>query len=234
MKVQFVFTNFDCPVGPSMGVSYISSALKAAGHETKCLHINEWVDYPYDLDQILKDTLEYDPDVVAMCFGTNHAPEAKHIRKVLKEGGVRGKIFCGGIHTTLNTEEIISDPNVDFANVGEGDQSAVDLANALEKGLDTTNIPNIWAKKDGQIIRNPSRPFMDISKLPFMDTDIWQYQKIMDSRRGWVNVFMNRGCPYRCTYCHNNVWPRLLRRVWKPRPAATRIWVTCVCVIRKI
>ena len=133
MKVQFIFTNFDCPVGPSMGVSYISSALKAAGHETKCLHISEWVDYPYDPDQILKDTLEYDPDIVAMCFGTNHAPEAKHIRKVLKEGGVRGKILCGGIHTTLNTEEIISDPNVDFANVGEGDDSAVDLANALRR-----------------------------------------------------------------------------------------------------
>ena len=204
MKVQFIFTNFDCPVGPSMGVSYISSALKEAGHETKCLHINEWVDYPYDPDRILKDTLEYDPDLVAMCFGTNHKPEALHICKILKEGGVRAKIFCGGIHTTLNTEEIISDPNVDFANVGEGDDSAVDLANALEKGLDTTNIPNIWAKKDGKIIQNPARPFKDISKLPFMDTEIWQYQKIMDSRRGWVNVYMNRGCPYRCTYCHNN------------------------------
>lgn len=128
--------------------------------------LSEWVDYPYDPDRILKDTLEYDPDIVAMCFGTNHAPEAKHIRKVLKEDGVRGKIFCGGIHTTLNTEEIINDLNVDFANVGEGDDSAVDLANAMRDGLDTTNIPNIWAKKDGEIIRNPARKFRDITRLP--------------------------------------------------------------------
>jgi len=42
MKVLFIFTNFDCPVGPQMGISYISSALKVAGHETKCLHISEW------------------------------------------------------------------------------------------------------------------------------------------------------------------------------------------------
>ncbi|NIQ02567.1 MAG: radical SAM protein, partial [Nitrospinaceae bacterium] len=33
----------------------------------------------------------------------------------------------------------------------------------------------------------------------------------MDSRRGWVNVYMNRGCPYRCTYCHNNGVAKLLQ-----------------------
>jgi len=211
MKIQFIFTNFDCPVGPSIGVSYVSAALKEAGHETKCLHVSEWVDYPYDPDRILKDTLEYDPDIVAMVFGTNHAPEAKHIIKVLKEGGLRGKIFCGGIHTTLNAEEVMSDPNVDFINVGEGDDSAVELANALQDGTDPTCINNIWARKDGEIVRNPPRPLKDISKLPFMDTDIWDFEKIMESRRGWVNVFMNRGCPYRCTYCHNNGVAKVLQ-----------------------
>ena len=212
MRILFIFTNFDCPVGHSIGVSYISSALKAAGHETKCLHINEWVEYPYDPDQILKDTLDYDPGLVALCFGTNHAPEALNIAKVLKEGNVKAPILAGGIHTTLNTDEVIDNPHIDFTNVGEGDESSVELVEALEKGLDTTNIPNIWAKKDGQVYRNPARPFMDISKLPFMDTDIWDFQKIMDSRRGWVNVYMNRGCPYRCTYCHNNGVAKLMQQ----------------------
>lgn len=217
MKTQFIFTNFDCPVGPSIGVSYLSSALKAAGHETSCLHVSEWVNYPYNPDRILNDVKEYNPDLVAFSFATNHAPEAKHLRKVLKEGGVKAPILCGGIHTTLNTEEVISDPHVDYANVGEGDDSIVDLANALEKGLDTTNIPNIWAKKDGNIIRNAARPLKDIAKLPFMDTEIWDFDRLMDSRRGWVNVYMNRGCPYRCTYCHNNGVVKVLQNSYGTR-----------------
>lgn len=212
MKVQFIFTNFDCPVGPSIGISYISAALKRAGHETRCLHVSEWVDYPYDPERILQDTKDWDPDLVAMVFGTNHAPEALNICKTLKEGGARAKIICGGIHTTLNTEDVINNPYVDYANVGEGDDSAVDLANALRDGLDTTSIPNIWAKRDGQIVRNPARPLKDIAKLPFMDTDIWQFERIMDSRRGWVNVYMNRGCPYRCTYCHNNGVAKVIQK----------------------
>ncbi len=213
MKVHLIFTNFDCPVGPSMGLSYVSSALKEAGHETKCIHISEWVDYPFDPDRILKDVLEYDPGLVALCFGTNHAPEAKVLRQVFKEGGVKAPIFCGGIHTTLNTEEIIADENVDFANVGEGDDSSVDLANALEQGLDTTNIPNVWAReKDGTIHRNAVRTLKDISKLPYMDTEMWNFQQLMDSRRGWVNVYMNRGCPYRCTYCHNNGVAKIMQK----------------------
>jgi len=195
-----------------MGVSYLSSALKVAGHETKLIHISEWVDYPYDPERILNDIKEYDAGLVAMCFGTNHAPESKELRKVLKDGGVKAPILCGGIHTTLNTEEIINDPNCDFANVGEGDDSIVDLANALEKGEDTHNIPNIWAKKEGEVVVNPARPLKDISKLPYMDTDIWDFERIMDSRRGWVNVYMNRGCPYRCTYCHNNGVAKILQK----------------------
>lgn len=212
MKVQFIFTNFDCPVGPSIGVSYLSGALKAAGHETSLLHVSEWVDYPYDPQQILKDVLAYDPDLLAISFATNHAPEVKELWKVLKEGGLKAPILCGGIHTTLNTDEVINDPHVDYANVGEGDDSVVELANKLEHGEDTTNIPNVWAKKDGKIIRNPARPLKNIAKLPFMDTDIWQFKKITDSRRGWVNVYMNRGCPYRCTYCHNNGVAKVMQK----------------------
>jgi radical SAM superfamily enzyme YgiQ (UPF0313 family) len=46
-----------------------------------------------------------------------------------------------------------------------------------------------------------------------MDLDGWpQFQRITDNRRGWVNVYMNRGCPYRCTYCHNNGVAKLLQK----------------------
>jgi radical SAM superfamily enzyme YgiQ (UPF0313 family) len=37
-----------------------------------------------------------------------------------------------------------------------------------------------------------------------MATDIWDFQGVIERRRGWVNVSAQRGCPYRCPYCHNN------------------------------
>ncbi len=211
MKVQFIFPNFDCPIGPSIGVSYLSGALKVLGHDTRILHICEWVDYPFDLDRIESDVKAYTPDLIAVSTGFAHYAEMSQAAQRLKKA-LDTPILFGGIHTTLNTASVMDEnPWVDFANVGEGDDSILDLVAALESGGDTTRIPNMWARRDKNVVRNPSRRLKDISVLPWMDTDGWQFKRITENRRGWVNVYMNRGCPYRCTYCHNNGVAKILQ-----------------------
>ena len=213
MRVQLIFPNFDCPLGNSMGVAYLSGALKAAGHDTNIIHITEWLDYPFDIDKVTSDVRAYGPDLIAMTTGANHYPETRLLLEHLKKE-LDLPILLGGIHTTLNTKTVMEEnPSVDFAGVGEGDDSILDLAEALEKGRDTTHIPNIWARVGNEIIPNGPRPLKDITKLPWMDLTGWpQYQRIIDNRRGWVNVYMNRGCPYRCSYCHNNGVAKILQK----------------------
>jgi radical SAM superfamily enzyme YgiQ (UPF0313 family) len=210
MKVQFIWPNFDCPLGLSIGVAQLSGALKAAGHETRIIHVCEWLDYPFDLDRIESDVREFDPDLIAVSSGFPHYPEMRQAGARLKAALDRPIVF-GGIHTTLNTQQVMEEnPWLDFANVGEGDDSLLDLAHALQTGGKTTDIGNLWAR-NGKIIRNPSRRLKDITALPWMDLDNWQFKKITENRRGWVNVYMNRGCPYRCTYCHNNGVAKVLQ-----------------------
>jgi anaerobic magnesium-protoporphyrin IX monomethyl ester cyclase len=220
MKVLFIWPNFDCPVGPSIGVSYLSAALKQAGHETKCLHICEWLDYPFDVERATADAAAYDPGLIAVSSGTNHYPDCKLLAEAFKSAMPETPIIFGGMHTTLNVQEVIGVPWIDFANVGEGDDSIVELANALENGGNPLSIPGIWAKTNGTIHRNMMRRSKDISKLPYMDTDIWQYERIMGLRRGWVNVYFNRGCPYRCTYCHNNGEAKIMQQHYGTRTAS--------------
>ena len=45
-----------------------------------------------------------------------------------------------------------------------------------------------------------------------MDLENWDFEKITNLRRGWVNISMNRGCPYRCTFCHNLSEVRILKQ----------------------
>ena len=72
MKIVFVFPNYDCPIGISIGVSYLSSVLKQEGCETKILHINEEIGYPYDENRIIKDIEAFGAHVVAFSVGENH------------------------------------------------------------------------------------------------------------------------------------------------------------------
>lgn len=204
MKIQFIWPNFDCPLGLSVGVAYLSGALRRAGHDTRIIHICEWLDYPFDLDRIESDVRDYNPDLIAVSTGTPHYPEMCQTGARLKKAVDRPILF-GGIHTTLNTAQVMHEnPWLDFANVGEGDDSILDLVQALEGGADTRRIPNVWARDNGTVVRNASRPLKDITRLPWMDLDNWEFKRLTEDRRGWVNVYMNRGCPYRCSYCHNN------------------------------
>ncbi len=221
MKVQFIWPNFDCPIGLSIGVSYLSAALKAAGHDTRILHVCEWLDYPFDLDRIESDVAAYDPDLIAVSTGFAHYPEMGQTAARLKKA-LDKPILFGGIHTTLNTKSVMEEnPWVDFANVGEGDDSLLDLVIALDRGADTTSIPNIWARQNGTVIRNASRRLKDISKLPWMDLEGWEFKRISENRRGWVNVYMNRGCPYRCTYCHNNGVAKILQESFQTKTSSS-------------
>jgi radical SAM superfamily enzyme YgiQ (UPF0313 family) len=43
----------------------------------------------------------------------------------------------------------------------------------------------------------------DLDSLPFEDRDIFDYKKIVDTRSGWAEVVVTRGCPYNCSYCFN-------------------------------
>ena len=220
MKIQFLWPNFDCPIGLSIGVSYLSAALKKAGHDTNIVHVCEWLDYPFDLDRIESDVRAYDPDLIAVSTGFAHYPEMRQTGARLKKA-IGKPILFGGIHTTQNAYPVMQEnPWLDFANVGEGDDSIVALVNALDKGGDTTVIPNVWARKNDSVIHNASRPLKDISVLPWMDLEAWQFKRISESRRGWVNVYMNRGCPYRCTYCYNNGVAKVLQENFKTRTSS--------------
>jgi anaerobic magnesium-protoporphyrin IX monomethyl ester cyclase len=212
MKVQFIWPNFDCPIGISCGVAYLSGALRAAGHETRIIHICEALDYPYDPDRIEREIRDFGPGLVAISAGANHYPEMRQLGCRLGKS-LSVPIMFGGVHTTLNTAMVMAEnPWLDFANFGEGEESLPDLARALEGGLDSTRIPNVWARRNGQIVHNPARPLRDLATLPWMDLEGWEFERVTKMRRGWVNVYMNRGCPYRCTYCHNNGIAKVLQQ----------------------
>jgi len=62
-----------------------------------------------------------------------------------------------------------------------------------------------YFQDDGtRIINNPVERWIDdLDSLPFEDRDIFDYDRIVETRLGWAEVIASRGCPYACTYCFN-------------------------------
>jgi radical SAM superfamily enzyme YgiQ (UPF0313 family) len=48
------------------------------------------------------------------------------------------------------------------------------------------------------------RRLPDLKNLPFKDYELFDFQKIIDAKNGWVGLMASRGCPFSCTYCFNH------------------------------
>ena len=222
MKVLFIFPNYDCPLGLSIGVSYLSSTLQQEGFETSIIHINEEIGYPFDMKRILNDIELINPNYICISTGENHYSDMRELSYRIKEK-LNIPIVIGGIYATLNPESVLTmDCPFDFLIRGEGEWAIKDLMVNLQKGNAVTDIPNVWMKSNDKIIKNPMRRFINYFELPYMDLDNWDFEKITKLRRGWVNVSMNRGCPYRCTFCHNLAEVKILKNEFNTRTTGNK------------
>ena len=79
-------------------------------------------------------------------------------------------VVFGGIHPTSVPEKVALEECVDYVCVGEGDEALVELAVALRDGADASRIPNIWLRREGKVVSNPTRPpVADMDALPVVE-----------------------------------------------------------------
>lgn len=217
MKVLFIYPNLGGPIGFNIGVSILSSVLKKRLHEVKLIHLNESLGFPLDIEKIKKTILNYQPDLMGISVNTNQFLIGVEIAKFVKEEVDKSiPILFGGVHPTLNPEQTLNYDFIDMVIVGEGEEAILELVEKLKNKEDISQIKNLWSKKDGKIIKNKLRGFVPLDKVPFMDVSIYDYQKIINSRHGWIDVMLSRGCPFNCTYCFNKPYKKTYSKYCDP------------------
>ncbi len=211
MRILFIYPNLHAQIGFNYGVGYLSSFLKIHGHETGLLNINDKLGYDFDMERILMDVREFDPDLIGFSVVTNQYSYTQRIAAGLRKF-ISAPLAIGGVHATMAPRKTLESGLFDFLCVGEGEEAMIELADALENGGDVTRIRNIWVHDNGKIYSNPVRPFISLERIPPIDYTIFDFQKMIDAKDGWVGVMASRGCPFRCNYCFNHRIVDIYRR----------------------
>lgn len=123
----------------------------------------------------------------------------------------------GGPDVTYNAENYLK-AGFDVVIRGEGEQSLLEVVQAMESGQDFSAITGITYLLQGQMIENPVRekmrllddlPFPDRASIPFE-----QYLNTWKKHHGLrtASISTQRGCPYTCKWCSTAVYGQSYRR----------------------
>jgi len=194
-----------------LGLLAIGSVLKRAGHKVKILDLR----ISNSPDRELKKTMvSFNPQVVGIGVMTIESKYGFADAAKVKEINPETTIILGGPHCSHEPRFILNDPNVDLMVSGEGDNTIVELIQALEEKTDISKIPGIAYKNNGTYIRTAERPVikdLDNYNQEYDLIDLERYfnfQSSMDffpvfRNKRFVPLTTSRGCPFKCTYCHD-------------------------------
>ena len=181
---------------PFIGVMSISSVLQQSGHQTR-LH---FLDFNRPTAKDFQQIRDFAPGIVGIPVYTGwQRGILRFCRQLQDKIGV--PVILGGPHPTYRPE-ILAAEAVDYICVGEAEIAFPEMVNRLEHGRPVADIPGIWLKKNGAIIRNGASRLPHLPELPPMDIDL--YCRASEAIRHQDNreFSLNRGCPFRCTYCN--------------------------------
>lgn len=152
-------------------------------------------------------------DIVGLTAVTPTINTAMSIAHHIKKAYPDLPVILGGPHATLLPEEtLVAAPEIDIVVRGEGEETIIELLQALEHRQPLSEIADISYRKDSEVFSNPAKSgTVDLDSLPFLAYHLlpWQaYEPHPPHGRAlpFGAIITSRGCPYRCSYCSKPIF----------------------------
>lgn len=196
-------------VVPPLGLAYLASSARQKGHNVSILDAFalrlSWEEFRQNMAGSKYDVIAFSGmtpvfDTIQRAI-TICRPHAKYI-------------LLGGPHATATQNTVLDDnPDVDICVRGEGEETFVELLDAIEKGRELSEIPGVITR-DGF---GPERPLKkNIDEIPFPARDLLpneRYQYALTGSKRIATIISSRGCPYNCIFCDKSIFGSR----WRPR-----------------
>lgn len=198
-----------------LGLCYLAGFLEKHGFEVNLIDAQAEGLPNYE---VIKKISSFKPDAVGLTSTTVAFHRAKSLATDIKLSKPEIPIIIGGPHLTANPHETLSFTCFDYGVMREGEITLFELLKELKENGSLQNLPGIIYRKNGNVIINPQRPYInDLDSLPFparhLLSDIKKYAPPLGSysKTPVLSIITSRGCPYECIFCDKNVFGKNIR-----------------------
>lgn len=191
------------------GLAYIASVLLKEGHEVK-IYNQDKHHYPNEhLTQFL-NSHNFDVVGVSVIAGYYQYRKLINISQAIHQATHKPFYIIGGHGPSPEPEFFLNKTKADAAVIGEGEETIVELLEAVDNNVPLGSIKGIAFKKDGKVYVNQRRPLIkDIDSIPFPAYDLFpvDYYSLLrmprcESKDFVMPVLSSRGCSFNCTFCY--------------------------------
>ncbi len=222
-----------------MGLAYIAAVLERAGIEVRILDaLAEGWRNTYRRDgfehtglspeDILARIRDYAPSVVGITSPfTTQARNVMAVAALAKQYDPTVTVVVGGPHPSIQPQQTLECPSIDYVVVGEGEYAFRDFVRQQTVNGDVSQIPGLAFRRGTDVVVNPPEAIKDLDALPFPAYHLLPMNEYYEAarrvrasrsistyRKRWATLITSRGCPYQCIFC--SIKPTMGSR-WRAR-----------------
>jgi magnesium-protoporphyrin IX monomethyl ester (oxidative) cyclase len=178
--------------------------------------------------EIAERIRQWSPDVVGITVPfSGWCKTAFEVASIVKSIAKDIVTVLSGLHPSARPAECLTDPNIDFVVIGEGEHTMFELVAALGQGI-TQNFRKIegiaFVRSRKTVITSPRPQIQDLDSLPFPARHLLPMDAYFaavkenplrgEIRKPWAAMLTSRGCPYNCVFCTIHI---VMGKKWRGR-----------------
>jgi radical SAM superfamily enzyme YgiQ (UPF0313 family) len=207
---------------PPLGLLYIASIIRNRYKPTECnIKIIDFMAEGLNENSFFEKVLDFSPDIIGFSSLDCEYTQFENLCILAKEAAPNSILLAGGPLASNYHNEIVREELVDFAVIGEGELTTIELLDAIYENKDLSLVRGIAYLKDKEVIATLPREFIqDLDKIPFPAWDLInlkEYSKFWNWNgqlweKYYAPIMTSRGCVFHCIYCHNLFGKRIRTR----------------------
>lgn len=180
----------------NLGLRYLCSAARAAGHEPEILTFDADPRSLIDQAQVLQ------PDVIGLSLIFQYmAPRFADVITAVRAAGIRAHITVGGHYPSFDHRKLLEAiPALDSVVRFDGEVTLASLLNRLAEGGDWRDLEGLAFRLDDETVRTTRlrEPVANLDALPWPERSDIDYES---NPLATASVLGSRGCPWNCSFC---------------------------------
>jgi radical SAM superfamily enzyme YgiQ (UPF0313 family) len=183
-----------------LGIGYLAAVLEKNQYEVDVIDCQV---LKLSFEEFRSELGKRQPNIVGITSTTLTYKSGLQIAKIAKEVCPNCLTIMGGSHVTFWDDNALQEcSELDVIVRKEGENTLLELVQKVEAGKSYHDVTGTTCRKDGKIVRNPDRPYIeDLDSLPFPAHHLWPIESLRKYGKVIYPLTTSRGCVYWCDFC---------------------------------